>query len=107
MYICNDCGAEFEYPKLEKEKFGEYWGAPAWETWGVCPGCGSDDMTLERTCPMCGEDYKPNDKRYCDTCITIVSEAFQETINELSKDWKFKKEDIKEVLYDLIDDDVL
>ena len=107
MYICNDCGAEFESPKLQMERIGEYWGQPAWEPWGSCPGCGSDDIEMESTCPMCGEEYKPNDKRYCDTCFTVVSEAFRKTINELAKDWKFKKENIKEVLYDLIDDDVL
>ena len=102
MYICNDCGSEFEDPKLERERLGEYWGAPAWETWGVCPSCGSTEIEMEDTCPMCNEHYKPNGNNFCDTCITIVSEAFQKTINDLSKE--FKKEHIIEIMEDLIDE---
>lgn len=104
MYVCNDCGAEFESPKLDRERLGEYWGQPAWETWGSCPGCGSDDIEMEETCPMCKEEFIPNGKRYCDTCITVVNEAFQATINELAKDWEFNKDDIVEVITDLIEE---
>ena len=104
MYVCNDCGAEFEYPKLSMEHIGEYWGAPAWELWGSCPNCGGDEIEEESYCPMCDGYYPPNGRRYCDTCVSIVSEAFQKTINELAKDWSFEKEDIIEVLTDLIED---
>ena len=107
MYVCDNCGSEFESPKLSWESMGEYWGAPAWEPWGTCPNCGSDEIEEENHCPMCGEYYPSNGRDYCETCFTVVSEAFQRAINELAEDWKFKKEDIKEVLYDLVDDDVL
>lgn len=104
MYICNDCGAEFETPKLKRESLGEYWGAPAWEPWGACPNCGSDEIEAEDHCDMCGEDYKPNGRRYCDNCKTIVNEAFQGLINDMAK-YSFKREDVIEVLTDLIEEE--
>lgn len=42
MLKCNDCGCEFENPKVVYESRGEFWGAPAYEAVGYCPNCGSD-----------------------------------------------------------------
>ncbi len=43
MFRCNDCGKEFEEPKVVPEYRGEFWGAPAYEDEYYCPNCGSDD----------------------------------------------------------------
>lgn len=40
---CNQCGTEFEYPATYEECVGEFWGSPAYQTFYVCPVCGSDD----------------------------------------------------------------
>ena len=55
MFVCLDCGAEFETPATEYENQGEYFGAPAWEAYGVCPCCGSTDYDEARRCDRCGE----------------------------------------------------
>lgn len=42
-YKCNDCGAEFDEPETYSEYMGEFWGFPAYEEFGRCPVCESDD----------------------------------------------------------------
>ena len=44
MYKCNDCEAEFEYPAVEKEYMGMCGEQPAYQEFGYCPECGSDDF---------------------------------------------------------------
>ena len=51
MYKCEECGNVFDEPKMVQECVGEFWGTPAYETWAVCPDCGSDEI----------EDYEDNE----------------------------------------------
>lgn len=44
MFRCNDCENEFFEPDTYKELIGEFWGMPAYETFGCCPVCKSDDF---------------------------------------------------------------
>lgn len=44
-YECNNCGEKFSEPDSYEECVGEYWGAPAYQTFACCPYCGSDDIT--------------------------------------------------------------
>ena len=43
-YRCNDCGKEFDEAGSYEEYMGEFWGAPAYETFYICPYCKSDDF---------------------------------------------------------------
>lgn len=43
IYRCNDCEATFTEPDTYKECIGEFWGMPAYQEFGCCPQCGSDD----------------------------------------------------------------
>lgn len=43
MFRCNECGTEFEEPKVVSEYRGEFWGFPAYEDEYYCPHCCSDD----------------------------------------------------------------
>lgn len=43
MYKCNECGCEFEEPRVFQDYRGEFWGVPAYETMWVCPCCESED----------------------------------------------------------------
>lgn len=43
MYKCNDCGEIFYEPAEYQENVGEFWGAPAYQTFTECPFCHSDD----------------------------------------------------------------
>lgn len=44
MFKCEDCGATFEEVSTYQECVGEYWGAPAYETFGCCPRCKSTEF---------------------------------------------------------------
>ena len=44
MYKCNECGEEFDEPVSYPECVGEYWGAPAYQSFYMCPCCKSDDF---------------------------------------------------------------
>lgn len=44
MWKCEDCGKTFEDPRYYDECVGEYWGAPAYETWAICPYCESTEI---------------------------------------------------------------
>lgn len=105
MYKCKDCGALFDSPKLEMSRVADYWGFPASEPWGVCPECGSGEFDIANQCPMCGEYYTVNRRNCCNQCLTTISEAFQDTINELAKDWSCNTDEIKEALYGLVERD--
>lgn len=46
LYVCNCCGRKFEEDEVRtvSENVGEFWGAPAYMDYDVCPQCGSDDF---------------------------------------------------------------
>lgn len=56
---CEDCGRILDDYDIEhrQEYRGEFWGAPAYETVGVCGFCGSDDINW---------DYDPTER--CRDC---------------------------------------
>ena len=45
IYKCFDCGEIFdaEHAGTRSERVGEFWGAPAYKEYIVCPCCRSDD----------------------------------------------------------------
>ena len=43
MLRCNECGYEFTEPDTYRELIGEFWGFPAYQDFGCCPECRSDD----------------------------------------------------------------
>ena len=57
MYYCRDCNTEFERPKEVKDKHSELngMGGVTYETFCVCPNCGSDWIEEMEKCEMCGE----------------------------------------------------
>lgn len=46
MLKCCDCGCVFDEDDADKrsECVGEFWGSPAYDSYLVCPDCGSDDI---------------------------------------------------------------
>lgn len=47
MCKCDNCGSIFEEPDTKQDYRGEFWGVPAYETIGICPFCGDDDIDYE------------------------------------------------------------
>ena len=45
-YKCYDCDEVFDEDDAgsRSECVGEFWGAPAYESYMTCPNCGSDDI---------------------------------------------------------------
>lgn len=46
IYKCGNCGRVFtdEQADTRKECVGEFWGAPAYKHFLVCPDCRSDEL---------------------------------------------------------------
>ena len=50
MWICDNCGAEFDEPEQEQESYENYYGVSSmfsdrhYFTLQVCPNCGSEDI---------------------------------------------------------------
>lgn len=43
-YICMNCGAILDKPQHYSENIGEFWGAPAYDEFDVCPNCGEGSV---------------------------------------------------------------
>ena len=52
MYRCENCGAEFETPKIIKESH-PYGASYAYEEWYACPHCEDTDMIELHHCKDC------------------------------------------------------
>lgn len=81
-YICNNCGAVVDTDKLRtvREEVGEYWGSPAYDSYGVCPCCGSEDLEEGEECVCCGEVF-PREEMYGNVCLDCFF--------EYERKWKF------------------
>lgn len=69
MYIC-ECGHIFEEPHTYREFQGECHGAPAYETWDVCPACNEPGYEPAEECKECGKLVARCDleEGLCETC---------------------------------------
>lgn len=53
MWVCDNCGAEFDEPEQEQESYENYYGVSSmfsdrhYFTLQVCPNCGSEDIVEE------------------------------------------------------------
>ncbi len=65
MYICLECGCEFEQPIKIKEKHNQT--APPFETLYVCPHCKSTDFKngVSEFCRCCGARLTENQTDFC------------------------------------------
>lgn len=65
MYICNDCGATFEYNEIHwvTEGYGE--------RFAYCPCCNYGDFEEAKYCKVCGEPFCEDDltEGYCLDCL--------------------------------------
>lgn len=83
MYRCERCGELFDDPEMRTEVVGEYMGAPAKETYAVCPWCGDDELEEMNRC-ICG-GWKAKTADYCDECIKARDEIVESSIIELER----------------------
>lgn len=67
MYICNDCGAFFEEPRITYESH-DYGEGSALEEWAICPYCKENDFTEAEQCSRCGEYFAELEDDLCDIC---------------------------------------
>ena len=73
MFKCYECDEVFAEPKVYREKMGEYWGMPAYDTFTCCPHCdGSFDFAVR--CRECGEFFFDEDLTdgRCEHCIEEI-----------------------------------
>lgn len=73
MFICK-CGSCFFDPTVIRERVGEFWGDPAYETRHVCPVCGEGDYEEAADC-RCG-GHKHIGDAFCESCSRVLRERF-------------------------------
>lgn len=83
---CNDCGGIFDEPMKVRERHIEVEGY-AYETFVICPYCGSGGIEETAACIICGEEQ---DDIICPSCVDKVST--DETVLKYSKS---ESEDVK------------
>lgn len=90
-WMCEECGAVFDTPKIRSECVGEAWGSPAYRDYGVCPGCGSEYYEAAMQCPACGE-WHLGDHEYCDECVDECSKMLGDIEHKMIIDGEQLKE---------------
>lgn len=82
MYQCSKCGHLFEEgeQKIVHDCTGEFWGAPAYDTYSVCPMCGGD-YEHAKSCRICGGyDTSLTEYDVCDECQNELLKRFNDLI---------------------------
>lgn len=75
MFVCYDCGALFEEPKIWTETHGL--DTPPYESYAGCPSCGGA-FTGTHKCNECGEwivgEYVQviSGPRICESCYSVM-----------------------------------
>lgn len=104
MYMC-ECGEIFDEPKSRKEIIGEYQGAPAWDSFGVCPCCDSEEITEVNLCPITGE-YKQVTEDYHDVAVNWGDEFWSYVCQSIQRRWDCDFKDAKEFLEYIVERNV-
>ena len=73
MFICKECGAIFEEPRITSESH-PYGEGSASEEWAYCPVCGESGFEEAHQCSRCSEYFAFDDldyighSLYCEVC---------------------------------------
>lgn len=85
MFICNNrrCQTVFDEDELRivRECVGEYWGTPAYQEYGTCPCCKSDDYSEAEQCEECGEYFNEREVSMYDS-MNICDRCYEELYEE-------------------------
>ena len=103
MMICNKCGELFKLEDGEDryELVGEFWGAPAYDRYKVCPVCGSDEFDEAVRCSICDELYDGEDD-YCEDCKSFLEASLTGYIGSLQLSLNLGYEEaLKAVKYEI------
>lgn len=94
MYTCINCGNTFDTPDVGCNK-EEYWGAPIYEHFYICPVCGSDWIEELGKCLLSGQ-YLPTNEIYSEDVVTwgkdLIDCAICEIQNQYDCDYSTAKE---------------
>ena len=84
MYVCKDCGHEFDRPEIFKETHGLL--SPPYETICTCPRCKSTNFRKAKTkyCHCCGARLNKQNVKYCSATCEKAGEKLRakEIINK-------------------------
>ena len=82
---CEHCGAFTRSDALNYRRAELEDGRYPWETVGVCPVCGSEDLAEAKKCERCGEPIEA-DKHLCPTCEQMLTAEVEEILGEFYSD---------------------
>lgn len=106
MWVCNDCGQEFEEPKTIYEWHSELngMGGNKCEKLYVCPVCESDDIEEEDLCDFCGRPAKlinAGTKYICESCLDEIAEKLTGIRDEMHNAHKWAYGECEHILMDI------
>ena len=75
MFVCENCGASFEEPKIHKERY-PYGMSYVTEDFAVCPYC-NGDITEAKQCRECYEYFpaeEVDEDWLCKSCREVLGD---------------------------------
>lgn len=81
MYRCNDCGADFEKPKIERDDWEEYY---------VCPRCGSEELDEMQPCAVCGNPAYLGET-LCNACKVEFANMVDDFVKTMCERFSFTR----------------
>lgn len=80
-YKCRECGHIFDEGEeaVWKERYGEYWGMPAYKEMKGCPMCHSEDYEETTRCEVCGSEHLEDELfgGVCEECLDKARHDFK------------------------------
>lgn len=93
MYRCNDCGADFGNPKIERDDWEEYY---------VCPRCGSEELDEMQPCAVCGNPAYLGET-LCSSCKTDFENELNDFIKTMCERFSFTRDQVIEMIGELLE----
>lgn len=94
MYKCKYCNLVFETPKIEQD---------SWETYYVCPHCGSEELEYVQPCVACGDmaQYK---EMLCRCCKRNLVRNVRRFVDGIAEFYNLEKNDAIEEISEILEE---
>lgn len=100
MYICRDCGKQFDEPErtYDDPSPAGVSLASGYYVYEECPCCGSEDIEEAHQCQICRE-WTIEDSTICHSC----REQITDEVREIQDSWKLPDSDFRRIIDDIME----
>ena len=85
-FVCNECDKIFEEDEAiyeEERDTGEGGYGGVIYSWPTCPHCGSECLNEAEECPVCHDDFNPDEGEICALCKKDISALWLNLLSNL------------------------